>query len=102
MTDEQLQEYVIDPCRDGCGCDCDRCRASAMANELLALRAEVKALRWQKITPENLPKVGNEVLDCFGDVQNVVEEWEWQMWDEHDYTHFRPINPPLEGADDGE
>jgi hypothetical protein len=68
-----------------------------------ALESQLKALEWQPITPENLPKVGDEVA-CFDSGGSVIYEvshlhtlFSSQKWrDERGMTHFRPINPPAQ------
>lgn len=75
-----------------------------------ALRAQFAALDWQEITPENLPKVGDEVGGWFGvfNPEWEVRPFKWPTPSSqslkpeiiHDgckvagWTHFRPINAP--------
>ena len=70
---------------------------------LNALQADVALWRrraeWQEITPENLPKVGDEVISVHQTVVLIEEEGYFtrltaQGWKRGGYTHFRPINPP--------
>jgi hypothetical protein len=83
--------------------------------ENAALFIELAALRWKPITPERLPKIGDEVgvwIESDRGVWNAhlprIMTWKtrhvhrsdhktfetWTAW-----THFRPINPPKEEAD---
>ena len=72
------------------------------ANEVIGkLEADIAALSWTRITPENLPRVGDEVL-WFDEEGSIVYEvtsmhvlFSAQKWrDERGMTHRRPINPP--------
>ena len=87
MEIERIKQHAHDPMM----CVSDEVRQ--MARELLALQ-------WQPITPENLPKVGDEVLrlkdvhtvyDTMVSAYRNAEEWHKANW-----SHRRPINPPKE------
>lgn len=87
--------------------------------ENAALFIELAALRWKPITPENLPKVGDEVLGAnveydagAGDYGrglvvtaadevtcSVNSDIQFDTWTSYGYTVFRPINPPEEATD---
>lgn len=79
--------------------------------ENAALFIELAALRWKLITPDNMPKIGDEVLGSQAgphDVQAVTgyglhylrdHERTAQEWWDSGATHFRPINPPKEDTD---
>lgn len=61
------------------------------------LEQRLAELDWRPITPENLPKVGDEIGGWFGEECAVLEEsapvsYESYMHD--DWTHFRFINLP--------
>lgn len=77
---------------------------------LKELAAEVAVLQWKPITPENLPKVGDEVGGASG-----ISSYPWvcksvsagmekernalseeSAWGRLGFTHFRPINPPVQ------
>jgi hypothetical protein len=76
--------------------------------ENAALFIELAALRWKPITPENMPKIGDEVLGSVvgpHDVHAVTgyslrylrdHERTSQEWWDTSATHFRAINPPKE------
>jgi hypothetical protein len=57
-----------------------------------------KAVEWTPITPENLPKVGDELFDnncgfvykAWGEAVTVGYKW----LKDHHYLYRRPINPP--------
>ena len=75
----------------------------ALAQErIVVLRALVAALGWQPITPDSLPRVGDEVLRQRPDslispvVDNAVHpnDTTHEDWIALGYTHFRPIHPP--------
>jgi hypothetical protein len=61
-----------------------------------------EALEWQPITPENLPKSGDEIYRAAGDRPNDVADvmaecGEYdavELYHRYGFTHFRPINPP--------
>jgi hypothetical protein len=59
---------------------------------------QLAALSWTPITPENLPKVGDEILaacEAYANVRNVDAQDMRVGWEERRYwTHFRPIAPP--------
>jgi hypothetical protein len=69
---------------------------------LRVLRAQLAALGWQPITPDNLPRVGDEVLRqrpgslISPVVDNAVRpnDTTHEDWIALGYTHFRPIHPP--------
>jgi len=68
---------------------------------IVELKAQLAALQWTPISPENLPKAGDEVLgyedglfpvypvSCIPDHERSAEDWH-----KHGWTHFRPIAPP--------
>jgi hypothetical protein len=71
-----------------------------MAHELIAARKELESLRWRKITPECLPKAGDEVLDEAGFVTAVgtgdAAYPVMELLHFYGFHYFRPINPPKE------
>jgi hypothetical protein len=79
--------------------------------ENAALFIELAALRWKLITPDNMPKIGDEVLGSQAgphDVQAVTgyglhylrdQERTAKEWWDSGATHLRPINPPKEAND---
>ncbi len=79
----------------------DNKRIDELEEQLAAAHATIQRLQWQKITPECLPKVGDEVWEpLHGDSSLVDAEaikdnpncGEWLAWG---WTHFRAINPPI-------
>lgn len=73
----------------------------ALTTALAAANARVQALEWRPITPESLPKFGDEVLG-FGEKWIAVrvvfpdgEDYKNQKSRRiAGYTHYRPIGPP--------
>ena len=69
------------------------------------LEKQLAALQWQPITPENLPKVGDEVLSVkHNDSTKLIicggnHDFDWWCV-EMRYAHFRPINPPTQDKPD--
>jgi hypothetical protein len=67
-----------------------------------SLKAQLAALQWMPITPENLPKVGDEVLVLVEGrymVENVLEplplkRHRFTAAKRNGWTHFRSIAPP--------
>jgi hypothetical protein len=75
-----------------------------LRQQLVDAKAQIK---WQRITPENLPKLGDEVaafscggLWLLGIFIPTCHPKEKLLILQQGYTHFRPINAPQEGADD--
>jgi hypothetical protein len=80
----------------------------------------IQRLEWKQITPLSLPKEGDEVggwsyipgNPVVFDIENVedhmmsgddfvpVEAMTKEDWDELQWTHYRPINPPQKGPTD--
>jgi hypothetical protein len=74
-----------------------------MALELLAARKELEALRWRKITPDCLPKAGDELL-CMrdGEIYDLMRtniNWESIDLIGVGVEYHRPLNPPQEDTD---
>ena len=79
------------------------------------LQSQLDALTWTEITPENLPKIGDELFahhvfrdaqwDTVSSVTNIHATWRVDDFLNCGWTHFRPINPPppssAKGGDDG-
>jgi hypothetical protein len=74
-----------------------------IARELLAARKQLAALSWKKITPENLPKVGDEVYRGLRLTRpRVAPVLEGHIatrpcafhWRDFGFSHFRSLNPP--------
>jgi hypothetical protein len=69
-------------------------------HENAKLREALKASEWQRITPNNLPKLGDEMFcagregdgDWITEFDGSISEF-GQHW-----THFRPINAPKEAS----
>jgi hypothetical protein len=112
MNIHSQHEYNADTGRAECECCCGwaldvdvlkRDHAAAMRELEKAkedLKAQLAALRWTLITPENLPKVGDEVA-CFHvngiaktDILVVQMQVPFENFTDLGYTHRRPINPP--------
>ena len=66
---------------------------SEMARELIALR---EAVRWKPITPDSLPKVGDEVLNPKHNSVTFVcaDQQDVQGWLDEGYVLHRSITPP--------
>lgn len=63
------------------------------------LEQQLAELQWQPITPENLPKVGDEAYSSNdGDFLEVhtCDLGTFQEWSNEGWTHFRAINPPTQ------
>ena len=97
-----------------------------MRDRITALQSQLDALTWTEITPENLPKIGDELFahhvfrvaqwdtvhvfrvaqwDTVSSVTNIHATWRVDDFLNCGWTHFRPINPPppssAKGGDDG-
>ena len=77
-----------------------------MDDENAALKEQLaearKAAEWQKITPENIPKVGDEAYSIYdGDFLEVhsCDLGSYSDWKNEGWSHFRPINPPTESEE---
>jgi hypothetical protein len=81
LTDKQITRRLVD----------------AQRNRIAALERKLASLDWRRITPENLPKVGDEVLFASGTVKHVTE-YDAKQWIHYwnNCTHRRHINPPSE------
>ena len=73
----------------------------AAKRRITTLESQLAALQWQPITPENLPKVGDEVIAYEEELQVVYSvdcipesERDAKIWNRNGWTHFRPIAPP--------
>ncbi len=71
--------------------------ANEVVGELEAQLSEAQAklaqMDWTQITPDNLPKVGDEVIYGNGKrVCSVTREYDFTVWKATGDTHFRPIN----------
>lgn len=76
------------------------CQHCAEFEEIEQMARELLALRWKKITPESLPKVGDEVFEfdskeCEA-INCITEKRSYEGWKLNRYTHYRPINAPVE------
>jgi hypothetical protein len=75
---------------------------TAVLDEIEALQGKVEALDWQEITPQNLPKVGDEVWSSVLSTARAVDDSfktshgvDPRVWHQYGgWTHFRPINAP--------
>ncbi len=89
-----------------------RDRIDELTAELREAMLELAALEWKRITPECLPRVGDEIycLDRTQERPHVIivtplmgkrmrddSGYEWIIGNH--WTHFRAINPPQEHAD---
>lgn len=65
------------------------------------LKAELAEMQWKPITPDSLPKDGDEISDGrfrVDDASSHIPDWgEEKMtdvdWHLHGWTHYRAINP---------
>ena len=89
----------------GTGCINHRCSVNPMAwaptQQVSEKMWNIRASDWRPITPESLPKVGDEALgyDLLGcdvyPVDSVPEsERVFSVWHDWGYKYYRPINPP--------
>ena len=83
--------------------------------KIAELQSQLDALTWTQITPENLPKIGDELFahhvfrvaqwdtvhvfrvaqwDTVSSVTNIHATWRVDDFLNCGWTHFRPINPP--------
>ena len=77
-----------------------------LIERIAALERKLASLDWSRITPENLPCVGDEFLLNAGSSNDVgkverntrMPEWTFQEWRTYGATHRRPINPPSHPA----
>ena len=77
-------------------------RVYLAALERIALaESQLAALLWRPITPESLPKVGDEVTRNFKDgywevaaVADFLGVMAFLNFKAGEWTHYRPINPP--------
>jgi len=89
-----------DACCEICGAllvclSCGNHRDENFARLTADLALWRRRAEWQEITPENLPKEGDEVIcDKDGVLQQICDDSCVSDWTEWGYTHFRPINPP--------
>ena len=91
-------------------CNKAQCRDEHEKKCAHSLQSQLDALTWTPITPENVPKVGDEVGGRgwgTSEVTLVTEEklflcQDWQGWVRNGYTHKRPINPPPPSGAKGE
>jgi len=88
-----------------------------LERQLATAQATIAALQWTPITPDNLPKVGDELARFPGDPSvRLCQVQVWQVgenagheqpfsfrWRLSEWTHFRPISPPAQdSATEGE
>ena len=76
------------------------------------LQSQLDALTWTEITPENLPKIGDELFahhvfrvaqwDTVSSVTNIHATWRVDDFLNCGWTHFRPLNPPPPSGAKGE
>ena len=76
----------------------------AAAEIAKGMQSQLDALTWTEITPENLPKIGDELFahhvfrdaqwDTVSSVTNIHATWRVDDFLNCGWTHFRPINPP--------
>lgn len=62
-------------------------------------KAELAEMKWKLITPDSLPKVGDEVIRSkrkyhVHEVSPYSQQWDFERWTRSEYTHYRAINPP--------
>jgi len=83
------------------GASCAECYRKAQ--RIRELEAQLAALDWTPITPENLPNQNHELLGRCGNGVYYVNEYGGladyaQLVAEEEWTHFRPINAPQSKA----
>jgi hypothetical protein len=69
--------------------------------DITEMARELLALRWTPITPENLPKMGDEIWNTLSSRVEVVLDWmpqffanDHRLWIKSGWTHRRPLTPP--------
>jgi hypothetical protein len=88
---------------DKCTFDAVNNRIAELEREVGQLRARLKELEWREITPESLPKVGDELLNAkrgvlmrlpadYAPMIPMMDDFTFAGWTH--FRHFRPINPP--------
>jgi hypothetical protein len=83
-----------------------RFKYADLERQLATAQATIEALQWTPITPENLPKVGDEVWGpyttwagnpaCY--LQVVSRYHCIDLLPQSGYTHRRPISPPAQDS----
>jgi hypothetical protein len=74
----------------------------ALIERLSKAEEQLRAMQWKPITPENLPKVGDEVwgqgrkVSPVEDVHIAMLGADARAWIQNRFTHFRPIAPPAQ------
>ena len=85
------------------GSDCVEEVAAYYKRRINKLEKQLAALSWKKITPENLPKVGDEVYRGLRLTRpRVAPVLEGHIatrpcafhWRDFGFSHFRSLNPP--------
>jgi hypothetical protein len=71
---------------------------SVHAPQLRKAQERIKDLEWKPITPDSLPKVGDEAMNpTTGEViasPSFYDDLNYELWIDCGWTHYRPINPP--------
>lgn len=93
-------------------CNKAQCRDEHEKKCAHSLQSQLDALTWTRITPENLPKVGDEILlesQRYPGIYAVgpISKMDEQAWASKEYkiigaNYRRPINPPLPSGAKGE
>ena len=87
-------------------------RCATLERELATAQATIAAAQWTPITPDNLPKVGDEIARFPADPSvRLCQVQVWQVgenagpeqpfafkWRLSEWTHFRPISPPAQAS----
>lgn len=93
VSDERLHQLAYDPMMFN------------ITPEVLECLRELDGLRWKKITAEDLPTIGDEMVGVDRDGIIWLRNFQSFMADDdpaemlgymhqEGWTHFRPINPP--------
>jgi len=64
-------------------------------------QATIAALQWTKITPDNVPQVGDEAYSAYDGDFTYVQSCDLgtaQEWTNDGWTHLRPISPPAQAS----
>ena len=80
--------------------DCEKARLLEERNKHLLNAVEMMhqrdELSWTPITPEHLPKITDEVIGTAMVPIACMAEARYEEWIAARWTHFRPLNPPIE------
>jgi hypothetical protein len=85
---EMVHGYVTDEYKE---------RIAALESELAECEARIEDLDWRPITPESVPKIGDEVASkhfSFVEPSENLERLDFEYVEGQGFYWYRPINPP--------